>query len=412
MSELLSVQQALERLLAEFSPLDINNIPLVDAAGSVLAANIFASRDMPEFANSSMDGFAVRSSDIVNATPASPVSLAVKGDIPAGTYPDIKLGPGEAARIMTGAPLPVGADCVVPVEQTNIIGRQSGLALPDRVEINLSVHPGDYVRPIGQDVRKGELILSAGTRLRPQEIGLLAMFGVADLPVHRRPVVAVLSTGDELIPVDEPLQPGKIHDTNGYTLLTSLQKIGVSGVNLGIVGDNAQAVQESLDRAVEHNVDLILTSAGVSVGAFDYVRTVLEQNGGLQFWRVNMRPGKPLAFGTYHGIPVFGLPGNPVSAFVGFEIFVLPALEKMRGSKSFNRRFQRAVLLESLESDGRESYLRAVITSGPPGWQAKLTGHQGSGNLRSLVQANAMLLVPSGVKSLPIGAEVEFWFLD
>jgi molybdopterin molybdotransferase len=212
--------------------------------------------------------------------------------------------------------------------------------------------------------------------------------------------------------VDEPLSPGKIHDSNSYTLIALVKKYGAIPLNLGIVPDKAQAVQSILDRAVAEKADLILSSAGVSVGAFDFVRTVVEQGGKLDFWRVNMRPGKPLAFGDYQGIPFIGLPGNPVSAFVGFEVFVRPTLLKMAGHESWSRLVLPVELLEPIHSDGRESYLRGIVEYRERGWQAKLAGHQGSGNLRSLAQANALLLIPSGVKSLPAGARVDAWLLD
>jgi molybdopterin molybdotransferase len=280
------------------------------------------------------------------------------------------------------------------------------------VKIFHSVKYGENVRPRGQDVHAREQVLQAGIRLRPQDIGFLAMLGMAQVPVHRLPKVAVFATGDELITVGSDLEPGKIYDSNSYTLISQIEKYGAHAVNLGIVADNFDAVQACLDRAITEDADLIISSAGVSVGAFDFVRHVVEQGGRLDFWRVNMRPGKPLAFGEYKGVPFIGLPGNPVSAFVGFEVFVRPAILKMSGVEGKERPFQRVKLQEEIESDGRESYLRGIVTYQDGAWEACLTGHQGSGNLRSLVQANALLLVPSGVKSLPVGAEVDAWILD
>jgi molybdopterin molybdotransferase len=222
----------------------------------------------------------------------------------------------------------------------------------------------------------------------------------------------VFSTGDELLPVGLPLGPGKIYDSNTHTLVSLVEQYGGQPANLGIVRDREEAVRESLERAARERVDLIVSSAGVSVGAFDFVRTVVESEGRLNFWKVNMRPGKPLVFGDYRGIPFFGLPGNPVSAFVGFEVFVRPALMKMSGLVDWSRPAQPVELEEAVESDGRESYLRGVVALRDGRWLAHLTGHQGSGNLRSLVQANALLLIPSGVKSLPAGARVNAWLLD
>jgi len=412
MSALLSVSEAKQKLLLIFKPLDSETVPISRAVGRVLSKPIQALFDIPPFDNSSMDGFAVRSTDVSAADPDREVGLVVVGDIPAGQTSRVTVDAGQTARIMTGAVLPPGADAVVPVEETDFNARAPGIAAPKKVRISRSVKLGENVRPKGQDVRAGETVMQAGNRLRPQDIGFLAMLGMAQVPVHWLPKVAIFATGDELIPVGSDLGPGKIYDSNTYTLISQIEKYGAHAVNLGIVVDNIDAVRACLDRAKSQNVDLIVSSAGVSVGAFDFVRHVVEQGGRLDFWRVNMRPGKPLAFGEYKGIPFIGLPGNPVSAFVGFEVFVRPAILKMSGVVGVERPLQKVKLLDEIESDGRESYLRAVVTRQDGLWAARLTGHQGSGNLRSLVQANALLLVPSGVKSLPIGAEVDAWMID
>jgi molybdopterin molybdotransferase len=412
MSALLSVSEAKHKLLFVFNPLDREIVPLSRAVGRVLSEPIQALFDIPRFDNSSMDGFALRAADVSAARHDHAVELAVIADIPAGQITSIAVGVGQAVRIMTGAPLPSGADAVVPVEETDFNARQPGITAPEKVNILRSVQPGENVRPKGQDVHAREIVMQAGARLRPQDIGFLAMLGMAQVPVHRLPKVAVFATGDELIPVGADLDPGKIYDSNTYTLISQVEKYGAQAINLGIVADNIEAVKACLDRAKSQNVDLIVSSAGVSVGAFDFVRHVVEQGGRLDFWRVNMRPGKPLAFGEYRGIPFIGLPGNPVSAFVGFEVFVRPAILKMSGFIGEERPFQKVKLLEVIESDGRESYLRAVVAREDGVWVAQLTGHQGSGNLRSLVQANALLLVPSGVKTLTVGAEADAWILD
>jgi molybdopterin molybdotransferase len=308
---------------------------------------------------------------------------------------------------MTGAPAPDGSDAVVPVEDTDFNQRQQNISAPGRVKIFREVKPGENIRPQGQDVYKGEIVMRPGAQLRPQEIGFLAMLGMPAVAVHRSPRVAIFSTGDELIPVEVPLASGKIHDSNSYTLMTQVEQNGGIPLDFGIVPDNVDEIKGCLNRALEEKVDLILSSAGVSVGAFDFVRNVIEQYGRLSFWRVNMRPGKPLAVGEYNGIPFIGLPGNPVSAFVGFEVFVRPALLKMAGfTTNLEHPMQSVILTEPVESDGRESYLRAVVKNRKGQLEAHLTGHQGSGNLRSLVHANALLLIPSGVKSLPIGTKV------
>jgi molybdopterin molybdotransferase len=237
------------------------------------------------------------------------------------------------------------------------------------------------------------------------------MLGCSDVKVFRKPRVVMLSTGDELLPIEEPLSPGKIHDSNAYTLAAAIAKEGGEAIYLGIARDEEETVQRIIEKAIEFEADLILSSAGVSVGAFDFVRQVVEKNGRLEFWRVNMRPGKPLAFGAYRGIPFIGLPGNPVSAFVGYEVFVRPAIRKLSGLPGVPRPTVSVRLREAVESDGRESYLRAIVDFQDGHYFATLTGHQGSGNLLSLVQANALLIIPSGVKSLPAKAEVGAWLL-
>jgi len=414
---LLSVGAARGRLLARFPKQPVETVKLTRAGGRVLAETIFAQFDLPPFANSSMDGFAVRSADIQAARPDQPVCLRVVADIPAGMAVEGVVGAGEAIRIMTGAPLPEGADAVVPVENTDFSGRSGGLAAPEIVCIQKAERAGSNIRPQAEDVRIGEAVLSAGSLLRPMEIGFLSMLGVSEVPVHRQPRVAIFSTGDELLPVEAPLAPGKIHDANSYTLGGLVEQAGGVAIQLGIIPDDIQAVRRALQKAVALKSDLILSSAGVSVGAFDFVRKVVEEDGALDFWRVNMRPGKPLAFGSYQNIPFVGLPGNPVSATIGFLVFVRPAIWKMSGLPDSNNQSIRVELGEAIESDGRETYLRAVV--GQPGASAsgqalvaRLASHQGSGNLRSLVLANALLIIPSGVKSLPAGAMVEAWPLD
>ncbi len=261
------------------------------------------------------------------------------------------------------------------------------------------------------DIKTGYKILFAGTRLRAQEIGLLAMLGVANLSVYRKPRVALLSSGDELTPVEVRLAPGQIYDSNSYTLSVLIAEAGCEVLSLGIAPDQKDAIQFLFDQAIDMSADLIISSAGVSVGALDFVKEVVESNGKLDFWQVNMRPGKPLAFGEYRGVPFMGLPGNPVSAFMGFEVFARPAIGRLVGSKTATRPKVKVKLAEAIESDGRESYLRAIIEERDGILSAKLTGHQGSGNLLSLVQANALLIVPAGVKSLAIGDQAEAWML-
>ena len=408
---LLSVDEARERILSHFHPVTTETLPLVECAQRVLAQDIVAATDLPLFDNSSMDGFAVRVEDVEGVSPASPRSLRVIADIPAGSHPTVSLAPGEAARIMTGAQLPEGAEAVIPVEETDFEDRNPGAPAPNEVQIFKPAKPGDYTRPRGTDIRSGEVVLHKGRVLKPQDLGLLAMLGIASVDVHRKPRIGLFSSGDELLPVDAPLEPGKIRDSNSYTLAASIESAGAEVIRLGVAKDNHESVKALLESAVEQNVDMILSSAGVSVGAFDFVKEVIELNGNMDFWRVNMRPGKPLAFGHYRNIPFIGLPGNPVSAFVGFEVFVRAAIGRLSGSLYGGRQMVRVQCEAQIDSDGRESYLRAQVREEKGAYFARLTGHQGSGNLHSLVQANALLIIPAGVKCVPAGEEVNAWLL-
>jgi len=386
-------------------------LPLAGCSKRVLAADIVAPNDLPPFDNSSMDGFAVRAGDVAEAATDSPRSLRVVADIPAGSHPTISLAAGEAARIMTGAPVPEGADAVVPVEDTNFNDRAAGTPVPENVQVLKPAKPGWNIRPRGMDILSGEIVLHKGRLLKPQDLGLLAMLGFANVSVFRKPRIALFSSGDELLPPEAPLEEGKIRDSNSYTLAALIEEAGAEVIRLGVAKDNYDSVKDLLEKAVELKVDLILSSAGVSVGAFDFVKQVIESNGSMDFWRVNMRPGKPVAFGDYKEIPIIGLPGNPVSAFVGFEVFVRPALEKLGGLAGGSRQTVRVRCDEQIDSDGRESYLRVQVQEENGAWVARLTGHQGSGNLHSLVQANALLIIPAGVKCVPAGQEVDAWLI-
>ena len=408
---LLSVAEARERILSHFYPVTTQTLPLVECAKRVLAQDIAAATDLPLFDNSSMDGFAVRAADVVNAAAASPRSLRVVADIPAGSHPVVSLAQGEAARIMTGAQLPEGADAVIPVEDTDFQERKAGTPAPNEVQIFKSAKPGHNTRARGTDIRSGGVVLHKGRVLKPQDLGLLAMLGMARVVVYQKPRTALLSSGDELLQVDAPLESGKIRDSNSYTLAALIEDAGADVIRLGVAKDNHESVKALLEKAVALKVDLVLSSAGVSVGAFDFVKEVIESNGKMDFWRVNMRPGKPLAFGEYGNIPFIGLPGNPVSAFVGFEVFVRAAIGRLSGALNRGRQTVRVRCEEQIDSDGRESYLRAEVREENGVHIARLTGHQGSGNLHSLVRANALLIIPAGVKCVPAGEEVSAWLL-
>ncbi|MBI3360339.1 MAG: molybdopterin molybdotransferase MoeA [Chloroflexi bacterium] len=409
---LLSVGDALERLLAEFRPLESEVIHADLALGRVLAKAIVALIDLPPFANSSMDGYAVRAADVAAASSEAPVTLTVTADIPAGARPPaIALAPGSAARIMTGAPLPPGVDAVIPIEATDDARSSAGAPPPAKVRILNPVALGANVRLPGEDVRAGVEVLPAGHVVRPAEMAMLASLGRNEVAVIRKPRVAILSTGDELVEIAEPLAPGKIRDSNSYALAALVQTYGGTPIRVGIAPDRVAAVRERLGAALAQSADLILSSAGVSVGAFDVVKTVVQSEGSLDFWRVRMRPGKPLAFGQVRGVPFLGLPGNPVSAMVTFEIFARPAILKMSGRSSLAKPQVPARLLEEVSSDGRESYLRAVVQREGAVYTARLTGGQGSNLITSLTRANALVIVPAGVTRVRAGETLMAWML-
>jgi molybdopterin molybdotransferase len=315
-------------------------------------------------------------------------------------------------RIMTGASLPEGADVVVPVESTNFNSRSTVASTPDEVMIFEAPARGNHIRSAGEDLKSGVTVFRVGDRLRPQDIGFLASLGYHSAEVIMKPRVAIFSSGDELVQIGKPLSPGKIYDSNSHMLRAMIRLAEGVSVDLGSAEDRLEEVKSILDKAVDQEVDLIISTAGVSVGAFDFVRQVIEQYGSLGFWRVNMRPGKPLVFGWYRNIPFIGLPGYPVSAFVGFMIFVRSAIAKMGGFEDRTYQVERVKLGEPVNSDGRESYLRARLVDKDGEKVAYLSGHQGSGNLFSLTQANALIIVPSGVKSLPAFSVVDAWSIE
>ncbi len=408
---LISVELALEKLLQDVGPVSSEVVPLSKALWRVLAEDIHASIDLPPFNNSAMDGFAVRAKDVVGASEDHPVRLQVVGDISAGEGNVIKIQAEQAARIMTGAVIPEGSDAVVPVEFTGDPYALSGKGISDDVEIMKEVKPNDYIRKAGQDVLKGSMVLTKGHRLRPQDIGMLAALGISSPIVYRKPRVALISTGDELIDIDDELRPGTIRDSNRYALAAALESAGAVTVTIGTVADDPQELTECLDLCVGSGADLILSSAGVSMGAFDFVRTVVESKGQLEFWRVNIRPGKPILKGTYKGIPIIGLPGNPVSALITFDIFVKPFIYGLSGAKTADRLKLMATLIHPVETDGRESYLRAKVIPGVNGYEVGLVGSQDSGVLSSLIEANALIRIPAGTVSLSKGEDVEVFTL-
>lgn len=406
MSKLYSVDEALDHILAGINPLPPETVPLEAALGRILAEDVDAPVHVPPFANSSMDGYAIHASDLAGASRETPLRMTVSMDIPAGSTPSSALQPGTAARIMTGAPIPAGADAVIPVESTDSHWDTDDRATPpDEVQIFASVHPGDHVRSAGEDIQQGTKILLTGTELRPQEIGVLASLGITSVPVIRRPRVAILSTGNELAAPDSPLLPGQIRDSNSYTIAALVTDCGGVPLRIPTARDTVEDVRRRFREALEQQPDIILSSAGVSVGAFDVVRTVLAELGEVNFWRVNIRPGKPLAFGHLGGVPFVGLPGNPVSAMVTFDVFVRPLLLRL-GGRADTTPTTTALLGEAIHSDGRRTYLRVRLTLEDGRLVAHTTGTQSSGALMSMVLADGLLIIPEDVTHAPAGAEL------
>ncbi len=410
--EYITVQEALTAVLNNVSVLPPETVPLMDGLGRILAESVVAEDSLPPFSNSSMDGYAVRAVDVAMASKGSPISLRVIGDIAAGRVLETAVSPHTAARIMTGAPLPDGADAIIPVEDTNESWRNRDRPLPEVVKVYRPVKAGDYVRHPGEDIVAGTAVLHPGHQLRPQEIGVLASLGVSQIQVVRRPRVGILATGDELLDVNEPLQAGKIRNSNGYTQTAQVIALGAIPVPLGVAADTEEDVRAKLQAGLDANVDLFISSAGVSLGAYDVVKAVLEEGGDTSFWRVRMRPGKPLAHGRYQGVPYLGLPGNPVSAMVSFERFARAAILKMGGHVRLERPLIPIILQDNIESDGRESYIRAIVERTEDGYIGTTTGGQGSHMMTSLVKANALLIVPEGVKTVPAGNTLTAWMLD
>ena len=390
---MLSVEEALAQILAKVQPLPTERVELVASLGRVLAETVRSTRVIPPWPNSSMDGYAVRASD---THPGA--ALTVVGRVVAGAVPDRPIGTGEAMRIFTGAPLPGGADAVVPQEDVD--------ATEPCVTLRAATERGAYVRPAGEDVRAGDLVLEPGTVIGPAEIGLLATLGHAQVEVSRRPRVAVLSTGSELADLGVDPGPAQIPNSNSYSLMAQVMEAGGIAINLGVVPDRLEVIGERIRRGAE--ADVLVSSAGVSVGDLDLVREALVAAGAeLHLWKVNMRPGKPITFGTLGHRPVFGLPGNPVSAMVTFELFVRPALLAAQGRRRLNRPRVNAIAAERIANRGsRRAYLRVSLEERDGRWRARLTGDQGSGILRSMVAADG-LAVLQGDTMVDVGSELE-----
>ncbi len=406
MSDLLNVDKAIERILAEVHIAAAETVTLSSALGRVIAEDLLADVNLPPFANSAMDGYAVRSQDTTDASEKQPVHLRVSMDIPAGQAPANVLQSGEAARIMTGAPLPEGADAVIPVEATDSDWHRSDQSdLPQNVALLRSVSYGDNVRPVGENIAKGERVFKAGTHIGPAHIGMLAALGKSSVPVIRKPRAVVLTSGDELVGIDDPLTPGKIRDANTHTLTALVRQHGGEAIPLPIAADTHQALRDLYETALSHQPDVIISSAGVSVGAADLTRTIMAEYGNIGFWRINLKPGKPLAFGKLRGVPFFGLPGNPVSAMITFDVLVRPALLKIAGRED-DSIYERAIVGEVMRSDGRRTYMRVRLQREKGRLLAYATGTQSSGALMSLVLADGLLIIPEDTKKVEPGTEL------
>jgi len=392
--------EAQRAVLTAMEPLPAEAVDLEAALGLVLAADVVAPHDVPPFANSGMDGFAVRAADV--ATP--PVTLAVVGDIAAGSIPVGPVGPGEAIRIMTGAPMPAGADAVVMVEDTEAAGSSVRILAPAQV--------GDHLRPAGGDVRAGTTVFPAGERLTPFHLGVLASLGIVHPVVGRRATVAILSTGDEVVPPETAsLRAGAIRDANRPLLAAALRELGATVVDLGIVPDDPRLLRSVLGEAAT-SADAVLTSGGVSMGEHDLVKRVLSDLGSIEFWKVAMQPAKPFAFGFLGTTPLFGLPGNPVSVAVAFEQFVRPALLHRMGARRLFRPRSTATLGEAVVTNPEKTvFLRVVARAESGGWVVTPVGRQASNVLSGMAAADALAVVPVGVGDLPLGGSVEVeWF--
>ena len=415
---MISVEEALARILSYVSLLEPEEKPILDALGQVLAEDIVSGIDIPQLDNTAMDGYAVRAADTTGANEGSTATLRVVGELAAGYVFDGEVAPGTAVRIMTGAPMPRGADAVVPFEETDEpSGRAFGSFAKSRdvVGVLKAADPGANIRRAGEDLRAGQTIMTRGQVLHPPQIGVLASLGRATVRVHRRPVVAILSTGDEVRDPGQSLAPGQIYDSNAYSISAMVLAAGGIPKRLGIAKDTVEALTAKLHEGLD--ADMLVTSAGVSRGDYDIVKDVLAKEGEVDFWTVRMRPGKPLAFGAFPSggrrVPHIGLPGNPVSSMVSFELFGRPAIYKMLGRDDWARPTVRAIAEEAIpNSDARRVFARAIVTQRDGRYYASLTGPQGSGILTSMAVANALAIVPEDIANIAPGDEVDAMLLD
>lgn len=419
---MISVEQALAKILSHFNVLEAEEIPILDSLGQVLAEDISSDINIPPLDNAAMDGYAVQARDTDGASHESPRFLRIIDTVIAGSISEQEVKPGTAIRIMTGAPVPKGADSVVRFEDTDEDQRKKSATETAVSEIGIlgKVKAGLNIRRAGEDVTKGAIILKKGTVIRPAEVGVLASLGRSKVMVIRRPVVAILATGNELVEIEQPLPAGKIYNSNTYSVAALVQRYGGVPKILGIALDNEASLVTKLCQGLD--ADMLITSGGVSAGDYDMVKDVLAKEGEITFWTVRMKPGKPLAFGTIKGvnqtgatrnIPHLGLPGNPVSSMVTFELFARPAILKMMGKKNWIKPTVEAVLEEPIvNTDGRRVYARAIVEKRGNNYFARLTGPQGSGILTSMSLANGLVILPEDKAEIKAGEVAQVIMLD
>jgi len=414
---MIGVEQALNKILNYVHVLEDEQSPILDCLGQVLAEDVYSSINVPPLDNSAMDGYAVQSRDTRGASRQSPRFLRVIGTVSAGSIAECEVEPGTAVRIMTGAPIPKGADSVVIFEDTDETQRQGSST---EIGILRQAEAGLNIRRAGEDITQGSIVLSQGAVLRPSEVGVLASLGRTTVRVIRRPTVAILATGDELVDINQPLPTGKIYNSNTYSLAALVRRYGGIPKILGIALDSEHSVVARLCQGLD--ADMLITTGGVSAGDYDVVKDVLAKQGEISFWTVRMKPGKPLAFGTIKGvsragiarnIPHLGLPGNPVSSMVTFELFVRPAILKMMGKKNLTKPTIEAVVENSVVNrDRRRIFARVIVEKRRGQYFARLTGPQGSGILTSMTLANGLMVIPENKTEVVAGDIVQVMMLD
>jgi molybdopterin molybdotransferase len=412
---MLTVEEALQKILDEVDVLEEETVPILETLGQVLAQDIKSDINVPPLDNSAMDGYAVRAADTAGADEKTPRYLNVIDTVLAGSISQKEVVPGTAVRIMTGAPVPKGADSVVQFEHTDDARTRDTGQPAARVGIMEEARPGLNIRKAGENIARGAIAVRKGTVIRPSEIGLMASLGYEKVKVIRRPVVAVLSTGNELVEIGDPLPEGKIYDSNAYSIASLVKRYGCVPKMLGIARDDEAELVGKLQQA--QDADMVLTTGGVSMGDYDMVKDILARDGKMVFWKVRVKPGKPLAFGKIKGrnkiIPHLGLPGNAVSCMVSFELFVRPALLKMMGKKNIAKPIVEVILEDTVKNNaGRRIYDRAIIEKRNGHYYARLTGPQGSGILTSMALANGLVLIPEERQTVNKGETVQALMLD